>query len=245
MTRRLDAQPVPRRAARRRSSEIVTSPAFQVPPTAQQAVLGELRRGLRQGELKPGTKIYQEELAERLGMSRVPVREALKILEGEGRVVYTAHRGYVVTELSYEELAEIYRMRELLETEAVRAAIPKFTDADLTAVREAMAEMEAASLVSEVVSANRTYHFALFEASGMKRLTAVIHQLWDAMEPYRVLYVHTGRATAAMKRQHRAVIAAIAARDTEKVIELLDHQRDDVIQDLQKVLGRRTPDATD
>ena len=89
--------------------------AFVRPPTAQEAVLAEIRRLIVSGELAPGAPVRQEAVAERLGVSRVPVREALKVLEGEGHVVYAAHRGYVVAELSVDDLTEVYRLRELLE----------------------------------------------------------------------------------------------------------------------------------
>jgi len=85
------------------------------PPTAQEAVLAELRRFITTGRLRPGQQIVQDALAVQLGVSRVPLREALKILEGEGQVTYVAHRGYFVTELSLSDLLEVYRIREILE----------------------------------------------------------------------------------------------------------------------------------
>src|SRR5690606_32639587 len=82
----------------------VTTSGFQKPPTAQQAVLAELRRFIASGSLRPGQQIRQDTLSAELGVSRVPLREALKILEGEGQVTYEAHRGYFVTELSLRDL---------------------------------------------------------------------------------------------------------------------------------------------
>src|SRR5215218_10445562 len=98
---------------------------YSRPPTSQEAVLREIRRAIMTRELKPGERVRQEELAERLNVSRVPVREALKVLEAEGQVTYQAHRGYTVVALSLEELEEIYLARRLLETEMTRSAVPK------------------------------------------------------------------------------------------------------------------------
>lgn len=81
------------------------------PPTAQEFVLTELRRAIVSGQLRPGAAIRQDTLAESLGVSRVPLREALKILEGEGQVTYRPHRGYFVADLSYDDLREVYRIR--------------------------------------------------------------------------------------------------------------------------------------
>src|ERR671926_364153 len=108
-----------------------TSPGYSRPPTSQEAVLGEIRRAIMSRELQPGERVRQEQLAERLNVSRVPVREALKVLEAEGQVTYQAHRGYTVVELSLAELEEIYLARRLLETETTRRAVPR-VDADLT-----------------------------------------------------------------------------------------------------------------
>ena len=88
---------------------------FQRPPTAQEAVLVELRGRILRGDLAPGSPLRQEDLAASLGVSRVPVREALRMLESEGHVTYTPHRGYRVPELDLDELDEIYHLRALIE----------------------------------------------------------------------------------------------------------------------------------
>ena len=116
-------------------ANIVTD-TFRRPPTAQEAVLTELRRAIVTGELRPGEQVRQDALAEQFGVSRVPLREALKILEGEGQVTYLPHRGYFVAELDVADLREVYRLRDLLETEAVRAAVPRLTDADVAEISD-------------------------------------------------------------------------------------------------------------
>jgi len=118
---------------------------FRRPPTAQEAVLTELRRAIGSGELRPGEQVLQDALAERFGVSRVPLREALKILEGEGQVVYRPHRGYFVAELDVADLREVYRIRDLLESEAVRVAVPRLTPVDLAAMTSAAAAVDAAA----------------------------------------------------------------------------------------------------
>ena len=108
-------------------------------------MLAALRRALVSGELAPGEQVRQESLAERFGVSRVPLREALKILEGEGRVVYLPHRGYFVAELSLDDLLEVYRMRELLEAEAVMVAVPRLGASDLAAISAACEDVRQAN----------------------------------------------------------------------------------------------------
>ena len=114
------------------------------PQTMQEAVLQELRRRIHDGELRPGTVIRVDAVAGALGVSRIPVREALMILEGEGLVTHRPHVGFTVPSLTAEELEEIYFVRALLEDEALRRALENTTDADRAAAREACRAAEEA-----------------------------------------------------------------------------------------------------
>ncbi len=169
----------------------MTSTPFRRPPTAQEAVLAELRRTIVTGELKPGEQILQDALAERFGVSRVPLREALKILEGEGQVTYQPHRGYFVTELDVDDLREVYRIRDLLESEAARIAVPLLTDTDLDRLEAAADDVDRADQSGDLVAmtaANRVFHFTLLEAAKMPRLVRLSRVLWDATDAYRSFY---------------------------------------------------------
>jgi DNA-binding GntR family transcriptional regulator len=213
---------------------------FKRPPTAQEAVLAELRRAIVEGELAPGTQIVQEALAERLGLSRVPIREALKILEGEGQVSYSPHRGYFVTELDLDELLEVYRIRQLLETEAATVAVPRLSEEVLGRMGEAIGDMVRASSEGNIVAmtaANRRFHFAIIESSGMPRLTRLVRQLWDATDPYRSLYYAEEVNRKTVDREHREILAAARDRDVDRVVALLDEHRDHAIARLRQTLG--------
>src|SRR6266498_732397 len=106
-------------------------PRFRKPPTAQEAVLTELRRRIAGGELQAGMPLSDVALSAELGISRIPVREALNVLVGEGHITYRPHRGYSFKGLSFDDLLECYRLRQLLDEEGIRAAIPRLTDDDL------------------------------------------------------------------------------------------------------------------
>ncbi|MQA06682.1 MAG: FCD domain-containing protein [Streptosporangiales bacterium] len=218
---------------------------FKRPPTAQEAVLQELRRSILEGELKPGTQIVQDAFAERLGLSRVPVREALKILEGEGQVRYSPHRGYFVTELDISELLEIYRIRELLETEVVCAAAPRLTDEDVARLTAAIDAMAAANEVANIVAltnANRQFHFSLFEASGMHRFVRMIRQLWDSSDPYRSLYFADPAHRAVVDVEHRGIRDAARERDAHTLVRLLNEHRGHAVEGLELVRSWTAPE---
>lgn len=210
------------------------------PPTAQQFVLDELRRAITSGELKPGAPIRQDALAEQLDVSRVPLREALKILEGEGLVVHHAHRGYFVTELSLADLSEIYRIRELLEAEAVHAAVSRMSPDLLAQLKEAHREVErtgAAGDVAAMAAANRRFHFLLIEASGMPRLIRLIGTLWDATDAYRSLYYVEAPNRERVVHEHQAVLDALRDGDAEAAVRWLDKHRAHAVSALGEVLG--------
>lgn len=220
-----------------RTTSAVRSPEnFQHPLTAQEAVLAQLRSEILSGDLPPGSSIRQDAIAQRLGFSRVPVREALKTLEGENLVTYLPRRGYSVTELNYEELKEIYNIRRLLEGEAIRLALVKMTDEDIERVEQASREVEAASAsgeLNELTIANRRYHFALFEPSGQQQLIRIIRNLWDASDAYRYLYFIGNENRALINREHREILDAVILRDEETAVRLLQHHQDNALAELQ------------
>src|SRR6266496_3750524 len=109
--------------------------------TAQDLVLSTMREAILTAALPPGTRLRQEKLAERFGTSRIPVREALRALEYEGLVRSSPYRGFTVTELDADDIEEVYDLRIVLESHAVRLAVPLMTDEDLRVLEGLYAEM--------------------------------------------------------------------------------------------------------
>ena len=210
--------------------------------TAQESVLAELRRLITSGTLVAGQQIVQDALASQLGVSRVPLREALKVLEGEGHVVYHPHRGYFVTELSIDDLVEVYRIRELLEAEALRASVSQLDVTDLREIEQIARDIAAASErgdIAAVSAANRQFHFAVFEASGMPRLVRMITTLWDATDAYRGVYMAEPENLSRMQSEHAEMIEALRAGDTERVIRLHIEHRDNTVAAVSRIIRRR------
>jgi DNA-binding GntR family transcriptional regulator len=106
----------------------VSTAAPAVLGTAQQHATDALRALIVRGELRPGQRVNQEDLAAQLGLSVAPVREALRVLESEGQLTYLPRRGYFVTELRFADLQEIYELRAILEERAARRALPALDD---------------------------------------------------------------------------------------------------------------------
>lgn len=219
----------------------MTAKAFARPMTAQQAVLGELRRAIIEGELPPGTQLVQDALAEKLGVSRVPIREALRILEGEGQVAYFPQRGYFIAELNIAELLEIQRLRALLEPEAVTKAIPVLTDADVQVMSDAYGDMEAAAARKDIAGVNvahTRFHFALLGACGMPRLIKILRQLWDTADPYRAIYHGDEPSRLKAQAEHAQILEAARRRDLVRLIVLLDEHRQHTVDRLSGPLAK-------
>ena len=212
---------------------------FERPPTSQEAVLVALRRAIVRGELQPGAQVRQEALAARWGVSRVPLREALKILEGEGSVTYAPHRGYFVAELSLDDLLEVYRIRQLLEAEAVRVGLPAMSDQTVAAFADSVEACERAARAGDLgamTEANRALHFGLFGAARMPRLERQIRILWDATDVYRSVYYSGADNRSLVEREHRAILAAVECRDVEETVRLLDEHRDHAVAHIRTLL---------
>ncbi|WP_438387759.1 GntR family transcriptional regulator [Actinopolyspora saharensis] len=209
------------------------------PPTTQQFVLAELRRAILARELLPNQPIRQDSVARGLGVSRVPLREALKILEAEGQVVYRPHRGYTVAELSLPDLLEVYRLRELLESEAVTLAVDHYGAAELERVeREHRAVVDAAERddLVEMIAANRRFHFALLEPAGMPRFMRVIRTLWDATDAYRAVYYNSADNRSRVLDEHEAIVRAAREYDGAELVRLLRAHRQHAVESLRETV---------
>ncbi len=209
-------------------------------PTAAESVLHELRSALAAGRLLPGQQLVQEDLAADLGVSRVPIRESLKILEGEGHVTYHPNRGYFVTELSADDLIELYRIRQILEAEALAQAVLEVSDADIADIESILEQVEQAAEsgdVERLTEANRAFHFSIIELSGMNRLSRLIRQLWDASDIYRTVYFRDPVNRERVHSEHREIIDALKARDAQALIRAQNSHREQAVAALKPVIS--------
>jgi DNA-binding GntR family transcriptional regulator len=179
--------------------------------TMAEAALERLREAIILGELTPGTPLRLEDLANSLGTSISPVREAVRRLEALGLAEHIPHHGAKVTGLDVEELRELFSVRLALETLAVRRAAELFTSADAVAAREQLEASDTARHdgdVREAVRAHTAFHFALYEASRSGVLLRLIRPAWDSCERYRpVLLEEKGD----LQKRHAALDAELLA----------------------------------
>lgn len=212
----------------------------QVPHTTQEHALAHLRGAIVGGELRPGQRVAQEDVAARLGVSVAPVREALRVLEQEGQVTYLPRRGYFVTELRIEDLEEIYALRRLLEAQAAHYALPLLDDEHLAEIAAAAQDCTDAARAGDVaaeLAANRRFHFAILAAPGRPHVLRLIRLLWDSTEAYRALYYNSPAERDASVAAHDRILAALKARDADRLVAELDAHRERALEVLRAVLA--------
>lgn len=194
---------------------------------AAQRVVDAIERLIVTGELLPGHPIRQEEMAERLGVSRLPIREALRQLSAEGLVEHVHNVGYTVARLQQNDFDQIYLMRGALERE-VLATIPRLGDDTITHIRalgELVTDAADRGDILDMRLRNQTFHFAIFEQSPLNLVTAELRRLWTMAMPYHAAYLYDPEVRRRVLAEHDAMISALAEHDNARLIELMNEHR--------------------
>ena len=193
---------------------------------AADEVAEQLRIWAREGQLSSGEHLRQDEIAAALGVTRVPVREAFKILVAEGLLTHEPNRGHFVARLDGSEFTQVYWMRRVLEEELTRTM--KMPDAkyirELRAINDKMRAASARQL-REVVSRNRELHFRLFELSPQRVILRELGRLWDLTDQYRALHLYKEGVAERLTMEHDEMLDALEEGDREKYWRLLDEHR--------------------
>jgi DNA-binding GntR family transcriptional regulator len=180
----------------------------------------QVRDRILSGELQPGAVIQQRELASRIGISTTPLREALRRLKSEGLVELDAHRDARISPLRAEEARDLLEMRKSLDPLAAGLAAQRRTNADIQAIRAALALIEplpTPPAVSQLV-AHRNFHAAIYRASHNDLLIDALEGLWDKADRYRRLALQTERTQAARDQkahEHQTLVDFIAAGNSD------------------------------
>jgi DNA-binding GntR family transcriptional regulator len=206
--------------------------------TIQEVVAEALRDAIVTGRLKGGERLHQDGIASRLGVSRMPVREALRQLESEGLVVFTPHRRVSVVALSADELREIYQIRTALELLALDLAVPRMSPHDLAALGDLLEQMDRVTDPGRWLDLNRAFHRTLYRASGRARLCALIDSLRGNVERYLRIYVSGREHRARAQAEHRRIVRACRRRQAAAAKKALHRHLLGTVDHLEAVLRR-------
>lgn len=184
-------------------------------------VTRKLREEILRGHLQPGERIVQETVARRYGTSRLPVREALRHLVTEGFVVHQRDVGARVASIDRRELIEVYKIRELLEPEMVRAAVPQLQPREIEDMhRLILKSEECQSDLSEYLKFDRQFHFIILKAAGMPRFLKIAEGLWDTTRLYRSIFAGAQKRLDISVIEHRLFLDAIERRAAEDAAQI-------------------------
>lgn len=157
-----------------------------------EAVVRHIREAIFDGRLAHGAPLRQESIARDLGVSRIPVREALRQLEMEGLVTIRPHSGARVAILDFAECIEVYKIRERIEPLAFGESVGHLDDEQLEAIRRLAARIEQLSDDSEAwIEADRQFHLAVYAGAGMPRLVKTVIGYWNSTQQYRRILLST------------------------------------------------------
>jgi len=178
-------------------------------------VASYLRRAILGGQLRPGDRIRQEQVAERLGASRLPVREALRMLEAEGLTELEPHKGARVPRLTRHEVDVIYQMRERLEPLALAESLPRLDAGDHEQLGQLQQRIEDCGDLENFLSLDREFHLLTYRGCPVEPLNSVITRLWNSTQPYRRSYVTLGGPDRMwlVNAEHRLILDAVRRRD--------------------------------
>lgn len=190
-------------------------------------VYEQLRDLIVDGELAADSQLVQEQVAESMGVSRTPVRDALNRLVHEGLVTWLPGQGYLINGLTDQEIVEVFQVRRALEMEATRLAAGRHDAAAISRLRALIEEMavadpEDAALLFDL---NRRFHRALVTPCGNKLLLNMLDTLWNHPVNRRITrsYLHGAGSSARMIEEHRELLEAAATHEGERMLALTEH----------------------
>lgn len=186
-------------------------------------IADELRTQILDGMLSPGERIRQEELAEQFGASRIPVREALRILVTDGLVNMVSNSGAWVSSLTQAECSELYQMRERLEPLLLRYSVPNLDEATISELGEMVEHMRAVDDIEEFMRLDRAFHWQTYAGAHTSTLGELIERLWNTTQPYRRVFTRLVRSEGieVTHLEHELLVEAIRRRDSEEAERIL------------------------
>lgn len=185
-------------------------------------VFNTLRQAILRGELKPGERLMEIQLANKLGVSRTPIREAIRKLELEGLVLMIPRRGAEVAEITEKSLRDVLEVRGALEELAVKLACQKITDEQIQELRMAEKEFEMALSSGDVTvyaEADVKFHDVIYRATDNQRLIQLLFNLREQMYRYRVEYLKREESHGNLLIEHKKIIETITNRDMDAAVD--------------------------
>lgn len=204
-------------------------------------VFNTLRKAILSGDLKPGERLMEKQLAEKMGVSRTPIREAIRKLELEGFVVMVPRKGAQVADITEKDIQDVLEVRGALEGLAVRLACENMNEEDLNHLKQAMNGFSKASKNEDIdimIEKDVEFHDIIFKATKNEKLIQIVNNLREQIHRYRVAYLKSFDDLRAIEEEHEQIVHAIESKDSslaEQVAAMhIKNQEKAVIQFIRK-----------
>jgi DNA-binding GntR family transcriptional regulator len=216
-----------------------TAPAQPRVGVAMATALQRLRHMIVTGELAPGEQIRQQETADLLGVSRVPLREAMNVLANQGMLLHRPNQGYFVVKRAAGELAQIRRMMHALENELIKTA--EWPDkkglAQLRSLNAKMRDTVRKTDWAQLAPLNHDFHFAIYALSPDHLILREVQRLWSLADPFVLVKFESVEARARTVDEHEDLIEALQAQDRAALRRAMDHHRTSSMQGVTSAIG--------
>ena len=202
-------------------------------------VFHTLREAILKGELKPGERLMELQLASKLGVSRTPIREAIRMLEQEGLAVTIPRKGAEVAKMTEKDMEDVLLIRCSLEDLDVRLSCDKISAAELQELRIAMEDFEKKTKsdnVVEIAKADVTFHDILYKAADNPKLLLLLNNLREQMYRYRVEYLKDKNIYGRLIEEHRQMYDAIMSKDKERVADYVEKHLHNQAEAVKKLI---------
>lgn len=204
-------------------------------------VFNTLRQAILKGELKPGERLMEIQLAQRLGVSRTPVREAIRKLELEGLVLMIPRKGAEVAEITVQDMEDVLEVRAALEELAVKDACEHITDEQLQELKKANTEFKKVLDGDDIIAcvhADMKFHEIIYGATNKHRLLQILNNLREQMYRYRMEYLKDTATHKTLLEEHDSIRRALKKHDKEKaglaIRNHIDNQKESIINSLKR-----------
>lgn len=213
----------------------------RAPRTAGQAATALIRERIMSGDLAPGATLNQNDLAAALNMSRIPIRDALHTLAGEGLVLLRAHATATVTPLSIDDLQELYDIRLAIEPRLSREAMPFITNRAIERMRETLSSLDVAE-AAEFLELNHRFHHTLYSAADKPRSSAIVDQIRAATDRYLRIYHQLDRER--VQREHHEILAAVEEGQGQRLEGLVSAHLSSGYETMLRYLAQHPDEAS-
>ena len=206
-------------------------------------VFNTLRQAILRGELKPGERLMEIQLANKLGVSRTPIREAIRKLELEGLVLMIPRKGAEVAEITEKNMLDVLEVRRALEELAVKLACERITEEEIQELKEAADAFQkilSEKDITKIAEADEAFHDVIFKSTGNDRLIQLLNSLREQMYRYRLEYLKREEYHPQLLEEHQQIIDRITRKDQSEAAELIDrHIGNQVDVMLEMIRGKK------